>query len=89
MADLFKAMLGVLLLTAASAGGAESISLGWVPSSDRFGGGEVSAGKIVTIVLAPFAAACGMALMAWIPGKVVEVGQWILSCLWPCCRRGQ
>ena len=89
MAELFKAMLGVLLLSAAGGGGAEAVSIGWVPSSDRFGGREVSAGKIATIALAPFAVACGLALMVWIPGKVVEVGQWILSRLWPCCRRGQ
>ena len=56
MAELFKAMLGVLLLSAAGGGGAEAVSIGWVPSSDRFGGREVSVGKIATIVLGAF---CG------------------------------
>lgn len=82
MAEFFKAMLGVLVLTAAAASGAEAVGVNWVPSSDRFGDEEVSAVKIGSALLLNAAIFFGVPLMVLIVAKVAEIGQDMLSFLW-------
>ena len=91
-AALFKATAAVLTAAAASSG-AEAVSIGWVPASDRFGGGggEMSIVESIvetaSIMLFSVAIIFGTVLTAAVVIKAAEIGQDMLSFLWSFFRR--
>ena len=87
MVRLFKATAALMVVTAAAASGAEAVSVGWMPASDRF----AAPGKgwsTIEILLLALAYKIGFLLTFAVVIKAVDIGQDILSFFWSClCRR--